>query len=84
MSAAQPTKTLFEKVVTAAAEYMGPAANRFILRHVRANLNKEPSELTAEDVVKLAELVRVEVSLFTEDAQLVDDFTASLLKVTQR
>lgn len=77
------TKPLFDRVLVATTEYMGPAANRFLVRQIRAHLNKDPKDITPEDVTRLTEWISAEISLFTQDTALVDDFTRELLKVAK-
>lgn len=78
-----PGKPLFDRIVVATTEYMGPAANRFLVRQIRAHLNKDPKDITSEDVVRLTEWISAEISLFTQDSAMVENFTKDLLKVAK-
>lgn len=76
--------TLFEKVVQVTHVYLGPAADRFIVRQIHSHLNKEPEELSKEDLAKLIDWIRVAVSFLTDDSDLVEEYTDELRKLSER
>ena len=63
---------------------MGPTANRFITRQIHTHLNKEPAELTTEDIVVLTDWIKIEISLLTEDSNVIEEFTENLLKLSHK
>lgn len=74
--------TLFDKVVDVTHVYLGPAADRFVIRQVRNHLHKEPEELSREDLAKLIDWIRVAVSFLTDDSELVEEYTTELERLT--
>lgn len=73
--------TLYKQVLSITTDYLGPAADRFITRQIETHLKKSPDDLTKDDIEKLTEWVKVAIALLTEDSQMVEDFTASLMKL---
>jgi len=69
---------LYTYVVSVTADYLGPAAQRFIDRQIQNHLDKEPSELTIRDLPQLVDWIRVSVAFLTEDRQLIDELTQKL------
>ena len=78
------TTGLYNEVVDLTKSYLGPAAERFITRQIKTHLNKNPEELSPEDLAKLADWIKVAIALLTEDAQIVQDYTSSLLKLAKK
>lgn len=76
-------KYLYNQVVQVTTDYLGPAAERFIIRQIETHLNKAPEALTKKDVVKLADWIKVAVSLLTEDTHMVNNFTESILQIAE-
>jgi hypothetical protein len=72
---------LSEQVVAITQEYLGPASERFIHRLISTHLDKDPSQLTARDLPKLTEWVKVSLGMLTEDKRLVDDCERKILKL---
>jgi hypothetical protein len=66
--------TLYAQLLDVSQEYLGPAAERFLLRQIENHLHKDPQQLTKEDVTKVAEWMQVSVSVLTEDEKTVDEF----------
>jgi hypothetical protein len=75
---------LYRQVVDVTNAYLGPASERFIARQIQNHLQKEPEELTREDLVKLVDWIKIAISLLTEDSKTVDDFTESLMSLTKK
>lgn len=75
---------LYNEVVDLTKSYLGPAAERFITRQIKTHLNKKPEELSPDDLTKLADWIKVAIALLTEDAQIVQDYTNSLLKLAKK
>ena len=69
---------LYDEVVRITNVYLGPAADRFISRQVQNHLNKEPVNLTRDDLSNLIVWIKVSVSLLTEDTGIVDEYISKL------
>lgn len=69
---------LYDEVVRITNVYLGPAADRFISRQVQNHLNKDPVNLTEDDLSNLIVWIKVSVSLLTEDTGIVDEYIAKL------
>lgn len=69
---------LYDQIVEITRGYLGPAAERFVVRQVRFHLDKNPDELVAEDLPKIAEWGRVTLGLLTSDRKLVDEYADRL------
>lgn len=74
---------LYDDVVKVTKDYLGPAAERFITRQIHTHLNKTPDALTKADLVKLADWIKVAIALLTEDSDMVNDFTKSILQLAE-
>ena len=77
-------ETLYDRVVRVTHVYLGPAADRFIARQVQNHLHKEPSELSAEDLDKLTDWIRVTVSLITEDSEIIEEYMTQLTHLSKQ
>lgn len=77
------TSTLYLEVVQITQDFLGPASERFVTRQIKTHINKEPSELTHEDLVKLAEWLKVSIALLTEDDKMVSSYTENILKLAE-
>lgn len=64
----------YRRVVRVTHMYLGPAADRFIIRQVQNHLHKDPQELSYDDLNQLIDWIRVAVSLLTEDSALVEEY----------
>lgn len=69
---------VYDQVVRVTHVYLGPAADRFIIRQVHNHLHKEPDQLTRDDLSKLIDWIRVAVSFLTDDSELVEEYTDEL------
>lgn len=76
-------KTIYRQVVAVTYDYLGPAAQRFVDREIKAHLGKKPQDLTKTDVVKLVDWSKLAFALLTEDAKMVDDYAKSLLAIAK-
>lgn len=72
-------EVLYEQIVHITEEYLGPAAKRFINRQIEFHLEKKPTEVTPQDITKLAEWGKVSLGLLTEDKNMVDDFEHKMM-----
>ncbi|HEY6736087.1 MAG TPA: hypothetical protein VI322_00050 [Candidatus Saccharimonadia bacterium] len=69
---------IFEAVVAINEDYLGPAARRFVARHILFHLAKQPDELTHDDLPKLTEWTRVTMALLTEDKDVLEAYARRL------
>lgn len=76
-----PTKSVYQKVVHISAEYLGPAAERFMRRQITTHLDKKPEDLTYQDIDELTNWVKITFALLTEDHRIVEAFTRDLQSV---
>lgn len=70
--------SLYEGMIEVTADYLGPAADRFIDRQIESHLNKKPEDLTREDVTALISWSKLAMALLTNDSSVVDEFTNRL------
>lgn len=75
--------TLYSKVVTITAAYLGPAADRFISRQIRNHLNIEPSEIRAADLQQLIDWIKLAMSMLTSDTKVVEEYTDQLNRLAK-
>ena len=70
--------TLYDEVVEITHTYLGPAADRFIARQVQNHLHKPVDELTADDLLRLIDWIKLAVSFLTEDSQIIEEYVEEL------
>lgn len=64
-------------------DFLGPASQRFIDRQIKTHVNKEPDQLSQEDMQQLSEWLKVAIALLTEDEKTVSRYTESLLALAK-
>lgn len=72
------TENLYDKVVQVTYEYLGPAADRFVIRQIRNHLHKDPDTLQRSDLRSLINWVKIAMSLLSDDEELVASYIAEL------
>jgi hypothetical protein len=70
--------SLYDDVVTITYDYLGPAADRFVVRQIRNHLQKDPSELRHEDLRQLIDWIQLAMRLISDDSKIVDRYVADL------
>jgi hypothetical protein len=75
--------SLFDDVVAVTYDYLGPAADRFVVRQIRNHLEKDPSQLEREDLRQLIEWIQLAMRLISDDAYIVDHYVADLEKMVK-
>lgn len=75
---------LYDQIVRVTNVYLGPAAERFVMRQVESHLHKPPTEITDEDLSHLIIWIRLAVSLLTDDIEIIDEYVSQLEKLTAR
>jgi len=70
--------SLYTDVVAITEQYLGPAAERFVIRHIQAHLDKLPQEITPQDLPHLAEWARVSMGLLTSNPDTVENYARKI------
>ena len=70
--------SLYKQVVKVTHTYLGPAADRFIIRQVQNHLQKEPEDLSEEDLQKLIDWIRAAISVLTDDSDMINEYVQRL------
>jgi hypothetical protein len=74
---------ILEQVVEINRDYLGPAAERFVERQISIHLKKKPQQITARDLDKLIDWLKLSFALLTDNTKLVDEYTHRLKLVAQ-
>jgi hypothetical protein len=69
---------IYDQVLVITAEYLGPAAERFLYRQVTNHLGITPTELKKQDVQKLLTWIQLAMTILTNDQQEVDEYIDQL------
>lgn len=69
---------LYQQLIKTTHAYLGPAAERFIIRQINNHLQKTPEEITRNDLKKLLDWIRIAVSLITADSAIIDAYMKQL------
>jgi hypothetical protein len=72
---------LYDQIVVITAEYLGPAAERFLYRQVTNHLGIPPTALNKRDLEKLLTWIRLAMIILTNDEQLVSEYMEQLRDV---
>lgn len=75
--------SLYDDVVAITYDYLGPAADRFVVRQIRNHLDKDPTELEREDLRQLIDWIRLAMRLISNDAEIVNRYVADLENLTR-
>lgn len=76
------TNKLYKDMLEISQEYLGPASERFVNRQISMHLDKDPANITKEDVKALLKWIRPAMAHITHNQQLIDDFTNKLKALT--
>jgi hypothetical protein len=76
--AAAKDALLYDRMVEITADYLGPAAPRFIDRQIYNHLKKAPADIEKDDLKELIAWIRAAISILTDDYGLVDEFASRL------
>jgi len=74
---------LYDDVVTITYDYLGPAADRFVVRQIRNHLQKDPSELQPKDLRQLIDWIQLAMRLISSDSGAIDRYVADLEALAQ-
>lgn len=75
--------SIYDQVVEITADYLGPAAKRFIDRQVISHLKKDPERMTMKDLSKLKVWIEAVVSLLTDDNKVISEYIHKLDELSQ-
>ncbi|MEJ0072490.1 MAG: hypothetical protein WDN27_00105 [Candidatus Saccharibacteria bacterium] len=78
-----PANSLYDDVVAITYDYLGPAADRFVVRQIRNHLQKDPAELRRQDLRQLIDWIQLAMRLISDDTQIIDRYMADLEQLTQ-
>ena len=74
---------LYDDVVTITYNYLGPAADRFVVRQIRNHLQKDPSELHRKDLRQLIDWIQLAMRLISSDSEAIDRYIRDLEVLVQ-
>jgi hypothetical protein len=72
------TSSLYDDVVTITYDYLGPAADRFVVRQIRNHLQKDPGDLRPKDLRELIDWIQLAMRLISNDSRAIDRYVADL------
>lgn len=70
--------SLYDEVVRITYDYLGPAADRFVVRQIRNHLQKDPAQLQRKDLQQLIDWIQLAMRIITDDSRVVDRYIADL------
>lgn len=76
------TQSLYDDVVTITYDYLGPAADRFVVRQIRNHLQKDPGQLQRKDLRQLIDWIQLAMRLISDDSRIIDRYMADLETLT--
>jgi len=71
----------YEQVLGITRAYLGPTSERFLNRQINQRLQKDPGDLTPDDLPELALVVHQRVLSLTGDSKVADEFKNKLLGI---
>jgi siroheme synthase len=74
---------LYDDVVRVTYQYLGPAADRFVVRQIRNHLQKNPEELRRKDLRQLIDWIQLAMRLISNDAEVIDRYITELEALAQ-
>jgi hypothetical protein len=74
-------RSLYRQVVHTSGIYLGPAAERFINRHITYHLQKQPEELDAADLGELINWVKLSMGFLTDDQKTISIYVHDLREI---
>jgi hypothetical protein len=71
-------RNLYDEVVSITYHYLGPAADRFVVRQIRNHLQKDSGELKRRDLRQLIDWIQLAMRLISNDDKVIDRYIAEL------
>jgi uncharacterized protein YegL len=75
---------LYDEVVSITYRYLGPAADRFVVRQIRNHLQKDPEELQRKDLRQLIDWIQLAMRLISSDTDIIDEYIAELENLVRK
>jgi len=75
---------LYDDVVAITYDYLGPAADRFVVRQIRNHLGKDPAQLRQEDLRQLIDWIQLAMRLISDNAEVVDHYITDLESLNRK
>lgn len=75
--------SVYEQLVAATSELLGPASGRFIDRQIVSHLQIKPEDLTAKDVELLSHWIRLSIGMLSNDRKTLQAYNQALLKLSK-
>ena len=63
----------YDHILEITADYLGPAASRFVNRQISSHLKKSPAELSRADIQMLAIRIRSGLLILTQDEAIGEE-----------
>jgi hypothetical protein len=73
MTSEQYKSQYYKKILDIVQDYLGPAAERFIVRQISTHLEKDPERLEKSDIPMLAIRIRSGLHVLTHDQIVVEE-----------
>lgn len=71
-------ENIIDQVLEVSRDYLGPAAERFLDRQITTHLKKQPEKLTANDLKKIIDWLKLSMAVLTDNSKLVDEYALRL------
>lgn len=68
------SKVLYSNLVEAATDLLGPAADRFMTRHIENHLDIKPKDITPQHLPELEAWLKPSLCALTPDTAIIDVF----------
>jgi hypothetical protein len=68
----------FSQLVDITEQYLGPAAERFLIRHVDFHCKKNVKDINIQDIAKLKSSLVISFGLLIKDKKTVEEFGEKL------
>ena len=76
--------TLYQELVAATRELLGPASERFSERQIQSHLQKKPEDITKDDVIELIDWIKLSLAILTEDSKTLKSFVGEIEAMVKR
>lgn len=75
--------SIYDQLVSATSELLGPASERFIDRQISNHLHIKPQEITASEVKELAHWIRVSMSVLSNDHATLHNYEQEIQRICE-
>lgn len=77
------SQSVYDQLIAATSELLGPASARFIDRQIDNHLHIEPRQITSKDVDTLSHWIRLSISMLSDDKETLKDYEAALQELSR-